>query len=176
MNYSQLFQAKNGCGEQVPFVKFWKNFIRQKNFESADFYLKLMRLFQAIKIAIGRMPSGLRTATFLCALFSVCVPLSFLPGWHINDTPVSITEFWLCGGGPIVFTFGIVCGLLAYGFLCARRWSRSLFVIAILSLTFPAVYFDPAAQVESFAIPVVFGALAFWYVFYRKTVRIYFSV
>jgi hypothetical protein len=31
-NYSQLFQAENGCGEQVPLVKFWKNFVRQGNF------------------------------------------------------------------------------------------------------------------------------------------------
>jgi hypothetical protein len=37
VNYSQLFQAKNGCGEQVPFVKFRKNFVRQKNFEGAEF-------------------------------------------------------------------------------------------------------------------------------------------
>jgi hypothetical protein len=35
-NYSQLFQAKNRCGEQVPFVKFWKNFVRQENFEGAE--------------------------------------------------------------------------------------------------------------------------------------------
>jgi hypothetical protein len=38
-NYSQLFQAKNGCGEQVPFVKFWKNFVRQ-NFSSRSDELK----------------------------------------------------------------------------------------------------------------------------------------
>jgi hypothetical protein len=37
VNYSQLFQAKNGGREQVLFVKFWKNFVRQKNFEGAEF-------------------------------------------------------------------------------------------------------------------------------------------
>ena len=36
-NYSQLFQAKNGCGEQVPIVKLWKNFVRQENFEAQSF-------------------------------------------------------------------------------------------------------------------------------------------
>jgi len=36
-NYSQLFQAKNGCGEQVSFVKLWKHFVRQKFFKGADF-------------------------------------------------------------------------------------------------------------------------------------------
>lgn len=33
VNYSQLFQAKNGCGEQVLFVKFRKNFICRNFFE-----------------------------------------------------------------------------------------------------------------------------------------------
>ena len=35
-NYSQLLQAKNGCGEQVLFVKIWKKFVRQENFMEAN--------------------------------------------------------------------------------------------------------------------------------------------
>jgi thiol-disulfide isomerase/thioredoxin len=43
-SYSPLFQIKKVCGEQVPLVKFWKNFVRQKNLKVAQSILKQMRL------------------------------------------------------------------------------------------------------------------------------------
>lgn len=136
-----------------------------------------MQLFCAIKAAVQRMPAGLRAATFLCALFSVFAPVSLLPfgTYAIDGVPVSHAEFWQRGGGPICFGFGVGSALLAYGFLRARRWSRPLFVIAILSLTLPAVWFEPAAWGEAIAVSAVLSALAFWYIFHRRTVREYFS-
>jgi hypothetical protein len=39
VNYSPLFQARNGCGEQVPFAKFWKNFVAARR-QTAAFFKK----------------------------------------------------------------------------------------------------------------------------------------
>jgi hypothetical protein len=136
-----------------------------------------MRLFYGIRNAVRRMPHGIRVATLLCALFSIFAPLSLLPGgtYRIDGVQVGFAEFWKRGGGPVFFAFGVGCAFLAYGFLRARRWSRPFFVLAILSLTLPAVYFEPAARGEAMAVSVVLGVLAFWYLFYRRTVRDYFS-
>jgi hypothetical protein len=58
VNYSQLFQAKNGCGEQVPFVKFWKNFVRQ-NFFVAERRMRIARRFNGGKANQKmRVPTG----------------------------------------------------------------------------------------------------------------------
>jgi peptidoglycan/LPS O-acetylase OafA/YrhL len=95
------------------------------------------------------MPPGLRVATFLCSVFGILAPVSLLPfGTHrIDGVTVGFAEFWQRGGGPVFFALGIGCALLAYGFLRARRWSRPLFVLAVLSLTLPAVCMSlPAAE------------------------------
>jgi hypothetical protein len=136
-----------------------------------------MRLFYAIKAAVQMMPAGLRTATFLCALFSIFAPVSLLPfgTYAVDGVPVSLAEFWQRGGGPIYFGFGVGSALLVYGFLRARRWSRPLFVIAILSLALPAVWFESAAWGEAIAASAALSALVFWYIYHRRTVREYFS-
>jgi len=136
-----------------------------------------MRLFYAIKSAVQRMPLGLRIATLWCAMFSTFLAAALLPGamYFIDDVPVGLTEFWRRGGGPVFFSVGAVHALLVYGLLGARRWSRPLFVLVILVLTSAAVYLEPAARGEGVALSIVLTGLSFWYMFYRRTVRAYFS-
>jgi hypothetical protein len=100
-----------------------------------------MRWPNTIKMAVARMPSGLRIATFLCVGFSVLAPMSLLPfGEHrIDGVPVGFAEFWCRVGGPVSFSLGVVSAFLAYGFLRARRWSRVLFVFVMFALTLPGV-------------------------------------
>jgi hypothetical protein len=71
-NYSQFFQAKNRCGEQVLFVKFWKNFVRQ-NFFVAERRMKIARRFNG-----GKANQKMRVPTGRKKIFSIFAP-DFLP-------------------------------------------------------------------------------------------------
>jgi hypothetical protein len=61
-----------------------------------------------------RMPFGLRMLTLHAMLFTLFVPLAFLPGAEINGVKVSYRDWWLRGGGPLFIAVGIAFGIIAY--------------------------------------------------------------
>ena len=105
------------------------------------------------------------------ALFLVA---AFIPSgdYCINGEPVSFTEFWRRGGGPLFVAVGILLPIIGYGLLRRRRWSLYWFAgffvaTALFSLTFHPQWDD--------LIGLLFTGFVVWYLFWRHTVRAYFE-
>lgn len=136
-----------------------------------------MELFYTIRSSLRRMPYGLRNITCLCLVFTLFLPAAFLPfGEHsIDGVQVSFTEFWERGGGPLVAGIGVTCGVLAYGFIRARRWVRPLAVLPGFLLAVIVLLFERPFNAEVIAAVLFFGCLPMWYLYRRRPVRDYFS-
>lgn len=123
------------------------------------------------------MPKGLRVVTGMCMIFTLFFPMAFVPfgTCMIDGAPVSFSEFWRRGGGPLFMVTGIVCALLAYGFIYARRWVRPLALAFGWSLVVISILHDPTFSTDLLIVVLLFGCLPAWYLYFRRPVRDYFD-
>jgi hypothetical protein len=71
-NYSQLFQARNGCGEQVLFAKFWKFFIAARR-QTAAFFKKTKAALCREAATPKKLPRAIfQRRRWMCAPSSRC--------------------------------------------------------------------------------------------------------
>lgn len=136
-----------------------------------------MRLFHIIRSSMRRMPGFLRMITAICLGFSLFLPVSLLPmGEHeINGVKVTFVEFWQRGGGPALAGVGMLSGVLAYGFIRARRWVRFIPVGLGWSLVVAVIVVERELA-EMVTALFLFGIIPTWYFYFRRSVRRYFGV
>jgi hypothetical protein len=119
------------------------------------------------------MPIGLRfimSGCFIGVLFAFVAFLPFLE-WRIDDVPISFSEFWRRGGGPLCLLVGILLPVIGYGLATARNWSRYLLMgFGVVGLTLTVLSEPLFDALMSF----VANAVLFYYLFWRHTVRSYF--
>lgn len=124
------------------------------------------------------MPKGLRLATMLSLIFTLFLPVAFIPfGRHsVDGVDVLFAEFWRRGGGPIFVCIGAISVLFAYGFIRACRWIRPVVVVLGWCLVILAIVDDHQFSVDLVIMFLFSGCLPVWYLYFRRPVRDYFGV
>jgi hypothetical protein len=133
------------------------------------------------------MPYGLRVLSKVLLVFAFVLPilaviLLLTHGAHfqffINGKQVTYDEFMRQRGFFHLFLFGIFCAILVYGFLHASRWSRPMCFLP-LAVQFILSLFHPqpplSVALRNYLILICEVTLLAWYLFYRGTVKNYYS-
>ena len=133
------------------------------------------------------MPYGLRVVSKVLLTFAFVIPaitliLLFAHGQNshfvIDGKQVTYEEFLHRGGFFQFFLIGIYSAILAYGFLSAARWSRPLcFLPFVVSFILAFTHQPPPLVIAicDYSSLVMSVALFVWYLFYRRSVRDYYS-
>ena len=136
---------------------------------------------------LQQMPYGLRVVSKILLTFAFVFPiftlLLVLPHgrdahYSINGTPVTYDEFLRRGHFLPFFFIGIYSGILAFGFIRASRWSRPFcFLPLVVSFIMALAHHQPsfAVALYDYSSLVLSVALFVWYLFFRQSVRDYYS-
>jgi hypothetical protein len=94
--------------------------------------------------------------------------------FEIKGKQVSWFDWWVAGAGPLFVIIGFLLFISAYGFYGKKRYAR---------LTFLAVFCVALLFIRQFEVPTMTGMLIMgtlflvvgWYLFFKKSVRLYFG-
>ena len=140
--------------------------------------IQLHTALRTIFFRLKEMPLFLR---FLLFPYSLIGSILFIDGafvpiveFEIKGKQVSWFDWWVAGAGPLFVIIGFLLFISAYGFYGKKRYAR---------LTFLAVFCVALLFIRQFEEPTMTGMLIMgtlflvvgWYLFFKKSVRLYFG-
>ncbi len=134
-------------------------------------------LISELKKTYRRMPITIRAFTFVSLMLSLLLPVAIIPvgDYRIDGWPVSWEEFWLSGGGIIFCVIGMSGIIFSYGFICARRWVRILFPLAIAALGLLSACRNNEIRERDWIGLLFVSLFCGGYLFFHRATKSYFS-
>ena len=130
------------------------------------------------------MTAGMVGSALFAGLSIILLPASLFGfgDYFIGSHPVSASEFWKTGAGPIFLIVAAWLGSVAWGIRHERLWARPLaaafwFGMAALSPFADSIDSGAASKEpwDGLVVSFLFGLFALWYFYRKRSVRAYYT-
>jgi len=126
-----------------------------KNFKDMPFFMKLL-VFHGLMFFIGGITS-------LFPIFS----------FSVDGNEVTYSDWWLLGAGIKFFIVSVSLGGCAICLLKKEKYARIFYLGVLICILFTDSTL--LKRIDGVLINVIFVALFYWYLFWKRSVRLYFE-